>query len=123
MQTLKTTQFFRMRILDADSSVGFVNFLNRFFKFLIRENALSEFLINRIYQLFNFLLFFSWRFSLFYTEKGVRLKALFTNKYHQAGTVALPAGLWQWEKRNAWMLKELHRCFADFQHLQPFQSC
>src|SRR3990167_1713717 len=123
MQTLKTTQFFRMRILDADSSVGFVNFLNRFFKFLIRENALSEFLINRIYQLFNFLLFFSWRFSLFYTEKGVRLKALFTNKYHQAGTVALPAGLWQWEKRNAWMLKELHRCFADFQHLQPFESC
>ena len=105
--TLKSTQFFRMRIRDTDASLGIFNWINRGFNWLIEKNIASEKAVSVFYQVINFVFFGSWRFSIFSTENGVRFKSLFTSKYHQAGTFPLPSAFRGWEKRALFVRREL----------------
>ena len=122
IQTLKSTQFFRMRIRDADASLRIFNWINRGFNWLIKNKILSEGFVNTFYQVLNFVFFWSWRFSIFSTEKGVRVKSLFTSKYHQAGTLPLPAAFRVWERNASRMRYSLQEQMGKINNLRRGRS-
>lgn len=118
IETLMSTQFFRMRIREADASIAPFNWLNQGLNWLLKKSIISERVIKVCYQIINFVLFGSWRFTVFSTEKGVRFKSLYTSKYHQAGTLPLPVGMKGWIELAPRKRYNLIRCITSIRGLR-----
>lgn len=99
IETLKSTQFFRIRVIHTDLSVAVFNDINQKFKGWSDRGGWREAVVKVIYQVIDFIFFGAWRFSVFSTDKGQRFKSLWTSKYYQAGTLPLPAAFRLWERQ------------------------
>jgi hypothetical protein len=85
-----------------DTGIGVFNLFLRIMRLLLNTHIISQACVARFYQILNFSVFASWRFSSTF-------KSLLTNKYAQAGNQAHPAGMWLWHERR----NDLEKRVAD----------